>query len=157
MFVLLLLRLTRLAARWGRQRGRSCFLLNFCRVGAENRGHAATAPNCSRWVGYHVLNRRVARLALFENAGDEEAFERVLAEAVNEHSTRVRPAEKGAGAECVSQKRAASPLSPPAAGMDVAKACRDARAGSIKYRSTWRGVRHSCCKVELPSGNIRRR
>jgi len=31
---------------------------------------------------YHALNRGVARLALFENDGDFEAFERVLALAV---------------------------------------------------------------------------
>src|SRR5262245_56986693 len=31
---------------------------------------------------YHVLNRAVARLPLFEQAGDFEAFERVLREAL---------------------------------------------------------------------------
>jgi putative transposase len=38
---------------------------------------------------YHALNRGVARLPLFEKAGDYEAFERVLAEALEEHPTRV--------------------------------------------------------------------
>jgi putative transposase len=38
---------------------------------------------------YHALNRGVARLPLFEKAGDYEAFERVLAEALQEHPTRV--------------------------------------------------------------------
>ena len=38
---------------------------------------------------YHVLNRAVARLALFEKEGDYLAFERVVAEALVEHPTRV--------------------------------------------------------------------
>ncbi|MBI2725810.1 MAG: transposase [Polaromonas sp.] len=38
---------------------------------------------------YHVLNRGVARLALFEKDADYEAFERVLVEALAEHSTRL--------------------------------------------------------------------
>ena len=38
---------------------------------------------------YHVLNRAVARLALFEKEGDYEACERVLTEALNEHPTRL--------------------------------------------------------------------
>ena len=38
---------------------------------------------------YHALNRAVARLPLFEKAGDFDAFERVLAEAVEEHPIRV--------------------------------------------------------------------
>jgi len=36
---------------------------------------------CPAGVCFHVLNRAVARLPLFEKAGDYEAFERVLAEA----------------------------------------------------------------------------
>ena len=35
-----------------------------------------------RGLVYHVLNRGVVRLALFEKDGDYEAFERVLAEAM---------------------------------------------------------------------------
>jgi putative transposase len=38
---------------------------------------------------YHALNRGVARLTLFEKEGDYEAFERVLAEALAEHPTRL--------------------------------------------------------------------
>ena len=38
---------------------------------------------------YHVLNRAVARLALFEKDTDYEAFERVLAEAMDKHPTRL--------------------------------------------------------------------
>ena len=38
---------------------------------------------------YHVPNRGVARLALFEKEGDYEAFERVLSEALLEHPTRL--------------------------------------------------------------------
>ena len=38
---------------------------------------------------YHALNRGVARLPLFAKAGDYEAFERVLDEALQEHPTRV--------------------------------------------------------------------
>ena len=36
---------------------------------------------------YHVLNRPVARLPLFQKDGDYEAFERVLSEALQEHPT----------------------------------------------------------------------
>jgi len=36
---------------------------------------------CPAGVCFHVLNRAVARLPLFEKAADYEAFERVLAEA----------------------------------------------------------------------------
>jgi putative transposase len=38
---------------------------------------------------YHVLNRAVARLPLFHKDGDYAAFERVLAEALAEHPTRL--------------------------------------------------------------------
>ncbi len=38
---------------------------------------------------YHVLNRGVARLALFEKDADYEAFERVMAEAMQEFPTRL--------------------------------------------------------------------
>jgi len=38
---------------------------------------------------YHVLNRAVARLPLFQKDGDYEAFERVLVEALEEHPTRL--------------------------------------------------------------------
>ena len=38
---------------------------------------------------YHVLNRAVARLALFEKDDDYAAFERVLAEAMEKHPTRL--------------------------------------------------------------------
>ena len=40
-------------------------------------------------VVYHVLNRAVARLPLFEKRADYEAFERVLAVAVERHPVRV--------------------------------------------------------------------
>jgi putative transposase len=38
---------------------------------------------------YHVLNRAVARLALFEQDADYQAFQRVLAEAMEKHPTRL--------------------------------------------------------------------
>jgi putative transposase len=38
---------------------------------------------------YHVLNRAVARLALFEKEADYAAFERVLGEALQQHPTRL--------------------------------------------------------------------
>ena len=38
---------------------------------------------------YHALNRAVARLPLFPKDGDYDAFERVLAEALEEHPTRL--------------------------------------------------------------------
>ena len=38
---------------------------------------------------YHVLNRAVARLPLFQKEGDYEAFERVLAQALEEHPSRL--------------------------------------------------------------------
>ena len=38
---------------------------------------------------YHVLNRAVARLPLFQKAGDYQAFERVLAEAQERHPIRL--------------------------------------------------------------------
>ena len=38
---------------------------------------------------YHVLNRAVARLPLFQKEGDYAAFERVMAEACDEHRTRL--------------------------------------------------------------------
>jgi putative transposase len=38
---------------------------------------------------YHVLNRAVARLALFEKDADYQAFQRVLAEALEKHPTRL--------------------------------------------------------------------
>jgi putative transposase len=38
---------------------------------------------------YHVLNRAVARLPLFEKVADYEAFERVLAEAHQRHPMRI--------------------------------------------------------------------
>jgi putative transposase len=37
---------------------------------------------------FHVLNRAVARLALFEKNADYEVFERVMAEALVQHPTR---------------------------------------------------------------------
>jgi putative transposase len=38
---------------------------------------------------YHVLNRANARLPIFEDAGDYEAFERILAEGVERYQTRL--------------------------------------------------------------------
>lgn len=48
--------------------------------------HARHAP--AGFV-YHVLNRAVARLPLFQKSSDYAAFERVLAEALREHPTRI--------------------------------------------------------------------
>lgn len=41
-----------------------------------------TARNAPGGLVYHVLNRAVARLPLFEKDGDYDAFERVLSEAL---------------------------------------------------------------------------
>jgi putative transposase len=38
---------------------------------------------------YHVLNRANARMTIFADRGDYEAFERVLAEAVERFQTRL--------------------------------------------------------------------
>ena len=48
--------------------------------------HARVAPG---GVVYHVLNRAVARLPLFQKPADYEAFERVLTLAVERHPLRV--------------------------------------------------------------------
>jgi len=40
-------------------------------------------------LAYHVLNRAVARLPLFRKPADYEAFERILAEALARHPTRL--------------------------------------------------------------------
>ncbi len=48
-----------------------------------------TARNTPGGLVYHVLNRAVARLPLFEKEGDYEAFERVLEEAQKKHPTRL--------------------------------------------------------------------
>src|SRR5262249_21602798 len=47
------------------------------------------ARNAPGGLVYHVLNGAVARLPLFEKGGDYEAFERVLAEGLEEHPTRL--------------------------------------------------------------------
>jgi putative transposase len=44
---------------------------------------ARTLRNVSGGYVYHVLNRAVARLPLFQKDGDYQAFERVLAEALH--------------------------------------------------------------------------
>ena len=38
---------------------------------------------------YHALNRAVARLALFDKPADDDPFQRVLGEAMQNHSTRL--------------------------------------------------------------------
>jgi putative transposase len=48
--------------------------------------HARQAPG---GLVYHVLNRAVARLLLFEKDGDYAAFETVLADALAKHPTRL--------------------------------------------------------------------
>ena len=48
-----------------------------------------TTRNAPGGLVYHVLNRTVARHALFQKDGDYEAFERVFAEAMEKHPTRV--------------------------------------------------------------------
>ena len=48
-----------------------------------------TARNAPGGLVYHVLNRAVARLPLFQKAGDYEAFDRVLIEAQAEVPTRL--------------------------------------------------------------------
>jgi putative transposase len=48
--------------------------------------HARSAPG---GYVYHALNRAVARLPLFQKQGDYEAFERVMAEALERHPIRL--------------------------------------------------------------------
>ena len=51
--------------------------------GGVNKHHAAPPPHRPRrGLVYHVLNRRVGRLGLFETERDYAAFERILEEAV---------------------------------------------------------------------------
>ena len=52
-------------------------------------GMPRTARCAPGGLVYHALNRAVARLPLFEKEGDYEAFERVMAEAMEKHPTRV--------------------------------------------------------------------
>src|SRR3954454_6858169 len=47
------------------------------------------ARNAPGGFVYHALNRAVARLPLFQQDGDYAAFERVLAQALHEHPTRL--------------------------------------------------------------------
>src|SRR5262249_53973057 len=47
------------------------------------------ARNAPGGLVYHVLNRAVARLPLFQKDGDYAAFERVLAKALHEHPMRL--------------------------------------------------------------------
>ena len=46
-------------------------------------------------LAYHVLNRRVGRLVLFEKPTDYAAFEKILAEA--HAQSKIRGQEKGSG------------------------------------------------------------
>src|SRR6516165_9380629 len=48
-----------------------------------------TARQAPGGLVYHVLNRAVARLPLFEKDGDYQAFERVLLEAMTKQPTRL--------------------------------------------------------------------
>src|SRR5205814_5019713 len=48
-----------------------------------------TARHAPGGLVYHVLNRAVARLPLFEKDGDYQAFERVMGEALHETPMRV--------------------------------------------------------------------
>jgi putative transposase len=48
-----------------------------------------SARNAPGGLVYHALNRAVARLPLFQKDGDFDAFECVLAEALQEHPTRL--------------------------------------------------------------------
>src|SRR5487761_1718596 len=70
----------------GKKRGRSSFegwpaasLVDMPRI-------ARIAPG---GLVYHVLNRSVARLPLFQKAADFEAFERVLSETQDRYPTRI--------------------------------------------------------------------
>ena len=47
------------------------------------------ARNAPGGLVYHALNRAVAKLPLFQKVGDYAAFERILAEALGKHPTRV--------------------------------------------------------------------
>ncbi len=48
---------------------------------------------------YHVLNRRVMRLPLFEGDGEYLAFERVLASSKSEDTMPIPPPAESRGAE----------------------------------------------------------
>src|SRR5207244_3632564 len=52
-------------------------------------GMPRSARNAPGGLVYHVLNRAVARLPLFQKDGDYAAFERVLAEALARHPIRL--------------------------------------------------------------------
>jgi len=70
------------------ERGRS-YLIDFARPADE----AAAMPRQARVAPggqiYHVINRGVARLKIFESDGDYLAFETVLAQAKQRHPTRL--------------------------------------------------------------------
>jgi putative transposase len=61
--------------------------------GIRRSGYRIGMPRAARYAPggyvYHVLNRAVARLPLFAKDGDYAAFERVLAEAMDRHPTRL--------------------------------------------------------------------
>src|SRR6516165_12504998 len=69
--------------------GRSSFRLDFGPVTGYllfmSRGPRQAPGGCV----YHVLNRAVARLPLFEKPADYEAFLRVLAEALEQQPMRI--------------------------------------------------------------------
>ncbi|MGH7928961.1 MAG: transposase [Candidatus Binatia bacterium] len=50
-------------------------------------------PRCPRLatggIAYHVLNRRISRLPLFEKPGDYTSFEKILAEACERTNIRI--------------------------------------------------------------------
>ena len=77
------------AAAAGKKRGRSSFQLDFGPVSGYllfmSRGPRHAPGGCV----YHVLNRAVARLPLFEKPADYEAFLRVLAEALEQQPMRI--------------------------------------------------------------------
>ncbi len=70
-----------------KKRGRS----SFDRMG--ERGYSAAMPRTARvapgGLVFHVLNRSVARLPLFQKAADFAAFERVLEETQERYPTRI--------------------------------------------------------------------
>ena len=75
--------------RRGEERGRSSFLLTREVLAAMLPAMPRRARQAPGGLVYHVLNRALARLPLFEKPGDFDAFERVMVAALDEHPTRL--------------------------------------------------------------------
>jgi putative transposase len=74
---------------WSRKRGRSSFFVDRP-IAARYHPPISRGPRqAPGGFVYHVLNRGVARLPLFETPADYAAFLRVLAEALDECPMRI--------------------------------------------------------------------